>query len=337
MSIPSSNFLHTKKDLFLQGLTVDTHDTSERKEQQAVTKIDPTYNLRLENISFRTSPPTCEKAKSPATTHRNRYPDVLAADLDIVELPVPYDGNSYINANRFHNMIITQGPILKPERKINTLTDFWAMVFENNTSDIVCLTNQINDKLHEQTVAYWNPKLHEQAYIALDCLDYTEINTKTVFDKFIKRANEDISLRVQLVANEVVHFQDKEDDQAVTERIFEITLGDTKKSVHHWHYENWPDHSVCNPKKLAKLLQQTLKQTESISVVHCSAGRGRASVYAVAKQCIENEVKIGIKTTEEIIDQQISSLRQRRPDAVETARQLKLITDTIQAWRDLFQ
>ncbi len=80
--------------------------------------------------------------------HKNRYRNVLPSDdtriiLQIV--PSLVEGSDYINANSItiHSCcpryISTQGPL--PD----TVNDFWQMVWETGTTNIVMVTNPIEN------------------------------------------------------------------------------------------------------------------------------------------------------------------------------------------------
>jgi protein tyrosine phosphatase len=244
---------------------------------------------------------------------KNRYENVLPTGLDLVYVLNPITQmSSYVNASRFfEQMIVTQGPLE------GTLIDFWILALGNAT-DIVCLTDaKVFDQFGgfiEKTYPYWLP---------------VSAKSNIVFEK--KLSDREI-LQVRLVEDPITVIPVSDNSELVSKRVFEISLGDRRKTVAHWFYEKWEDHGVCDPTKLAHLIRLLIAQPDVSLLVHCSAGIGRAAVFAIARKCIENHLRTGIYPTEEQIDQAVIDLRLRRPTSVQGSKQLKLISDVIYAF-----
>ncbi len=265
-------------------------------------KADPAlmapYRERFRKMEAQaSSKPIPEKERSTAypeaslksSEDKNRYPDVLPTSLGLVTIKAK---PGYINANHFEGMIITQGPLKA------TVEDFWLMVFENS-SQIVCLTNHmdfVNGVLKEKTHPYWTSDFQSPL------------------------------VKVRLVEGPMVAIPG--DSERVTRRIFEITVGDKVKRMTHWHYENWPDHGICDSMKLAGLVNLVLDHGGD-PTVHCSAGIGRSGVFAGAKVGIEKKRATGTAPSEQESDGTIVALRKRRPMSVQNPAQLKLIADSL--------
>ncbi|MCE5315853.1 MAG: tyrosine-protein phosphatase [Parachlamydia sp.] len=300
---------------------------------------------------------------------RNRYGDVLPTPVDLVTLAHPTNlETSYINASKFHDMILTQGPI--KNYQVDTVADFWMMTFEQG-KDIVCLTDHMgldrNKNLVEKTFPYWQPLPADPA-------------NPVVYRK--KLGSAEVNFEVRLVegptnafpADRTLRPQDNHAyTERVTKRVFQISLNGQVKRVNHWHFENWKDNCVCNSMLLARLIDR-LSNPVAISpavspsgspwkelafasndsnsdapnetsapgtftpgtvIVHCSAGIGRTGVFAVARHFIERYREGGSFPTHKEIDNAVLELRQRRPGSVQNADQLELIEKAIGSYRKL--
>lgn len=256
-------------------------------------------------------------AMGPATRFRNRYSDILPTCVEIVTLkqPTNYD-TTYINANRYRNMIITQGPLKTPF--VDTVADFWVMAFEQGRN-IACLTDHM-DGVTEKTYPYWMPHDLESAA------------------PLVYRSTEGavIDLEVSLVEGPSTAAAPNEQGEMITKRVFRIALNGTVKYINHWYFENWKDLDTCDPEQLAQLIQlvsfPTAMDQNDATIVHCSAGIGRSGVFAVAKYFIDCYLPNGSVPIDEDIDNAVNDLRQRRPGAVQSLKQLDLIRKTIQAY-----
>lgn len=253
---------------------------------------------------------------------RNRYDDVLPTPVDIVTLKQPTQSETcYINASRFENVIVTQGPFIKGT-VIDTVADLWVMLFENG-GDLVCLTDYINvsrGRMIEKTFPYWNPRDAGKNFS-----DHPDI----VYDKMIGPEGKTVHLQVRLIEGPLMEVKHNEKGECVTKRVFEIKLDQQARRVTHWFFEHWQDQAICDEMQLVQLMKKLLNKQVT---VHCSAGLGRAGVFTIAKLMIERMLKTQQVPTENEIDEAIVELRRRRPGAVQTKDQLELISKTIHAF-----
>ena len=98
-------------------------------------------------------------SKLPQNLSKNRFRDITAYDVIRVHLldgPVDYINANYVNmeissAGQVNRYIATQGPMQ------NTCIDFWQMVWEQDCSLIVMLTETI-DKKKVVCCRYWPDK-----------------------------------------------------------------------------------------------------------------------------------------------------------------------------------
>lgn len=247
----------------------------------------------------------CPTASSFVAASKNRYTDALPTDIDRLVLQHPTCRETdYINANSFAGLVITQGPLK------NTLADFWMLLFEQNVSQLVCLTNHKEpirgqqDILQEKTYPYWN--LPE--------------NSTLIFDTTISGTR----LCVQHACPPEVVL--KNGEQSIERALFYICFGNQIQLIEHWRYINWPDHGASDPDVLSELFKRMYQSPYFDKIaVHCSAGLGRSGVFAVIKAVMQNYMQSGILPTDCDVIRQIIDLRSRRPGAVQNSVQLRLI------------
>ena len=222
---------------------------------------------------------TVEAACAKGNMMKNRYRDVLPADEFRVRLNRQPD---YINANRCivplqdlefsKSYIMTQGPMDE------TAGDFWEMVWQENSSSVVMLTNTIENRMlkcHQYFPDVENPKVSYTS--ALGTFVANLIDQQSAHDFTIRK------ISLQIVG--------KSEPRTIT----------------HYHYTGWPDHGVPdNPTSFVKFflylsslgvlpsIPKNSKQEEANSlnespapppVLHCSAGIGRTGVLCVVDSC----------------------------------------------------
>uniref|UniRef100_UPI00398EAA5C receptor-type tyrosine-protein phosphatase H n=1 Tax=Pristiophorus japonicus TaxID=55135 RepID=UPI00398EAA5C len=179
---------------------------------------------------------------------KNRYTNVLPYDVSRVKLsPQPESNTSdYINANYMpgyksdREFIAAQGPL--PD----TVTDFWRMVWEQESAVIVMLTNCV-ELNRVKCEIYW--PLDDSPHTYGDIT--VTITSTVVFPEWTLR-----------------DFRIKGAGHSET------------RSVSHFHFTAWPDHGV--PETTEKLIEFRCLIREHLNrnpvgppVVHCSAGVGR--------------------------------------------------------------
>ncbi|XP_072318765.1 protein tyrosine phosphatase receptor type Db isoform X15 [Eucyclogobius newberryi] len=262
------------------------------KFSQEYESVDPGQQFTWENSNLEVNKP------------KNRYANVIAYDHSRVILSsiegVP--GSDYINSNyidgyrRQTAYIATQGPL--PE----TFGDFWRMVWEQHTANIIMMT-----KLEEKSRMpsyffskvkcdqYW-PTRGTETYglIQVTLLDTVELATYSVktFALYKSGSNE-------------------------------------KREVRHFQFTAWPDHGVpehptpflaflrrikaCNPPDAGPM------------VVHCSAGVGRTGCFIVIDAMTE---RIKHEKTMDIYGH-VTLMRSQRNYMVQTEDQYIFIHDAL--------
>lgn len=171
-------------------------------------------------------------------------------------------------------------------------TEFWLMVFKTKSSHIVMLTKLL-EKRKVKAHCYWPG--NEGDTVTFNNLQVT-------------------CTKVEEIASDLII------------RTFTVKMNDEEHEVTHWHFTEWPDHDVVEPKKLFSLINRVNESMENIDsalIVHCSAGIGRSGCFVAARDLLlqPQEERSLIKTT--------ADLRLQRAGMVQSVQQYQLIRDTI--------
>ncbi|XP_029429653.1 tyrosine-protein phosphatase non-receptor type 7 [Rhinatrema bivittatum] len=282
----------TPREITLHFLRTSSHVLSKEKLQERA------RNLKELEEEYSKIPPNYvnpEELDIPGRASKDRYKSILPNPQSRVCLSRAdsQEGSSYINANYIRGyagqekaFIATQGPML------NTVTDFWQMVWQERASIIVMITKLKEGK--EKCVLYWPDQ--EGTYgqfriLVQDTRDYVEY---TVRDLTIQLKGED-------------------------------------RHVKHFLYSSWPDHQTPeSPKPLLRLTAEVEeKRQEAVGkgpvVVHCSAGIGRTGCFiATSIGCQELKTKgqvdiMGI----------VCKLRLDRGGMIQTSEQYQFLHHTL--------
>uniref|UniRef100_A0A8C3AYW8 Receptor-type tyrosine-protein phosphatase C n=1 Tax=Cyclopterus lumpus TaxID=8103 RepID=A0A8C3AYW8_CYCLU len=192
-----------------------------------------------------------KEAKKSCNVSKNRYVDILPYDYNRVQLTTGNGeaGCEYINASSIDRFCMSAGP------KDETVSDFWRMVWEQQSSIIVMVT-RCEEGNRIKCAQYWPSPERE-----------TEI-----FEEFIVKLNSedhcpDYTIRHLSLTNVSLHQTEKNSEREVT----------------HIQFMSWPDHGVPGePHLLLKLRRRVNAFKNFFSgpiVVHCSAGVGRTGTY----------------------------------------------------------
>uniref|UniRef100_A0A672TMG1 protein-tyrosine-phosphatase n=1 Tax=Strigops habroptila TaxID=2489341 RepID=A0A672TMG1_STRHB len=228
----------------------------------------------------------------PSHGTKNRYKTILPNPLSRVYLKPknPSDSlSTYINANYIRGyggkekaFIATQGPM------INTVNDFWQMVWQEDSPVIVMIT-KLKEK-NEKCVLYWPEK-------------------RGIYGK------------VEVLVNSV------QECKNYTIRQLTIKQGSQSRSVKHYWYTSWPDHKTPDSAQplLQLMLDVEEDRVESPGrgpvIVHCSAGIGRTGCFiatAIGCQQLKEE---GVVDALSIVCQ----LRVDRGGMVQTSEQYEFV------------
>ncbi|XP_028812752.1 tyrosine-protein phosphatase non-receptor type 5 isoform X2 [Denticeps clupeoides] len=229
----------------------------------------------------------------PGVVRKNRYKTILPNTHSRVCLKATDNDDflsTYINANYLLGYggeekvyIATQGPT------VNTVTDFWRMVWQEHSPIIVMITN-IEEK---------NEK----------CTEYWPEDTATYED-------------IEVTVKEVI----QADDYSL--RTFTVKCDSEERSLRQYWYTSWPDQKTPDKAppllELVHAVEEARQQAPPQSgpvIVHCSAGIGRTGCFIattiLCKQ-LKNEGVVDILRT-------TSQLRLDRGGMIQTAEQYQFV------------
>ncbi|XP_062577033.1 uncharacterized protein LOC134238932 isoform X2 [Saccostrea cucullata] len=239
----------------------------------------------------------CDEGKRTENVPKNRFKTTFPYDHSRVILRRQDENLSdYINANyidgpnRKKEYIAAQGP------KQNTLGDFWAMLWQENITTVVMLTN-LREGEKIKCTQYWPDK-------------DKHINYGTVSVKWMEE-------------REYAFF--------VTRKL-KVINKEMKKSrvLTHYHYTAWPDHGTPDPLCLIifhnHVIRTQSNQKNAPTVVHCSAGVGRTGTY-IALDILH---QMGTKTGKVNVAECVRKMRENRMTMVQTYEQYITIFLTLQ-------
>ncbi|XP_041114158.1 receptor-type tyrosine-protein phosphatase R-like isoform X1 [Polyodon spathula] len=232
----------------------------------------------------------------PSHGTKNRYKTILPNPHSRVCLKTKsiYDPlSSYINANYIRGYmgeektyIATQGPM------INTVNDFWQMVWQEDSPVIVMIT-KLKEK-NEKCVLYWPER-------------------RGIYGK------------VEVLINSV-----RECDH-YTIRSLTLKQGGQCCSVKHYWYTSWPDHKTPDSAQpLLQLITEVEEDRKASAgrgpvIVHCSAGIGRTGCFIATTTGCRQLKQEGVVDVLSIACQ----LRVDRGGMVQTGEQYEFIHHTL--------
>ncbi|XP_078495891.1 receptor-type tyrosine-protein phosphatase gamma-like [Ciona intestinalis] len=249
----------------------------------------------------------CDASILVENTEKNRYTNIVAYDHTRVLLQVNrnrhrnlHRGADYINANYVSSYtsnrayIACQGPLP------NTFNDFWRMVWENNTSTIIMITNLV-EKGRRKCDQYWPQEGREQYKHIVVTLKSTEVFANYTVRSFTLKNN----------------------------KLSRRNGRGGERRVMQFHYTQWPDHGT--PEYLLPVLSFIRKSSTSNPphagpiVIHCSAGVGRTGTYIVIHSMMEMLQATGYVNVREFLQQ----IRLQRNHLVQTEDQYVFVHDAI--------
>lgn len=243
---------------------------------------------------------TFDVSTKPENKVKNRYANILAYDHSRVVLNTVenLDSSDYINANyvdgydKTSKFIATQGPVAA------AFGDFWRMVWEQNTTTIVMITNLI-EKGRTKCQKYWpNDGEPEQEYGNIKVLTLDE---NELADYIIRR----FTITLMKNGSEV-----------------------SSRKISQYQFISWPDHGCPQfPSQLLQFIKRirSLPQNGGPIVLHCSAGVGRTGTYMTIDAMLDQIEK------EQVIDVfgYVTHIRGQRNLLVQTEPQYIFIYKTV--------
>lgn len=219
--------------------------------------------------------------------------------------------------------IATQGPLQ------NTIDDFWLMIWQQQVSVIIMVTQEV-ERGKNKCCKYW-PNLNS---LPMYC---KQIKVETIVDSS-SQSGEDIN------------FTDNGNKTAVGNnnnyvyREFVVTFETQARKVAHWHYTAWSDLNIpSDPTNILDFLEDINSHRQQAStnksftqneldhpiVVHCSAGIGRSGTLIVIDMIID-QLKNNLLTYEIDIQRIVRTVRAQRSGLVQTETQYKFVYLAIQ-------
>ncbi|XP_028402504.1 receptor-type tyrosine-protein phosphatase F-like [Dendronephthya gigantea] len=233
----------------------------------------------------------CTIAKSPENKSKNRYGNIVSYDDALVTLTdngqVSYINASFITGVKPRSYIATQGPTTK------TVSTFWEMIWEQECSIIVMLTN-LKEKEKVKCAKYWT-------------------ESSKAFGKIF------------------LTFQGKELFPYYVIRKFLLEKDESERYVTQFHFTAWPDHGV--PKYPTQLLafQHALRspgvEINGPIVVHCSAGVGRTGTFIAIDHSLENFFHQDQRSVD--VFHIVQEMRKCRVNMIQTLEQYILVHEAI--------
>ncbi|KAL7061283.1 hypothetical protein AAHC03_09497 [Spirometra sp. Aus1] len=263
---------------------------------------DAGYQAEFEAIeqNVRTNWPTAI-ARLPENMQKNRYSNVFAYDHTRVVLKNPHGRKSdYINANyvdgfrRPKAYIAAQGPMS------STFDDFWQMIWDENCSIIVMISNFV-ERGKRKCDQYW-PSEGQQSYGTIS----VRMLSETVLACYVIRVFDVKNLKCKKFAKDRI--------------------------VYHYQYTDWRDFDVpLSPLPVLVFVKTTVAHWSSVTgpiTVHCSAGVGRTGTYI----CIESLIR-QLETENQVnIQGFLEHIRQQRMKLVQTEQQYAFIHDALREY-----
>ncbi|XP_078328949.1 receptor-type tyrosine-protein phosphatase T-like isoform X2 [Crassostrea virginica] len=153
--------------------------------------------------------------------------------------------------------IATQGP------KENTVNDFWRMVWQQNVTQIIMLTN-IMEGGKIKCFQYWPDCSNTELYG-----NFTIENVSEKHYAFYITRKFVLSHKQQQMSHDIMQY----------------------------HYTMWPDHGTPEPVNLAvfhsEVLRTSADENKTPMVVHCSAGIGRTGTFIALDALFKEGIKSG--------------------------------------------
>ncbi|KAL5481987.1 hypothetical protein EMCRGX_G022265 [Ephydatia muelleri] len=232
-------------------------------------------------------------ATLPESKLKNRYPDALPYDHTRVKLSVPDNetGTDYINASFIRDgdptrprYIVTQGPL------VNTVSDFWQMVWEQDVSVIVMLTT-LSEMGMAQCSQYWPSSGVSQYHI----------------------------YEVRLVSE-----HEASDAYVIRSLFLRNMQTQQSRTVTHFQYHAWPSSQVPQPAlsllEFRRKVNKAHAQQQSPLLIHCNGGIGRSGAYCLIDMAL-NRIASGAKEIN--LAATVEYLRDQRPNMVRTKAQFE--------------
>ncbi|XP_071800431.1 receptor-type tyrosine-protein phosphatase T-like [Asterias amurensis] len=239
---------------------------------------------------------SCERAKDDKNKEKNRYANIIPYDFSRVVLEkLPDEPDSdYVNAsymdgfNEPNKYIASQGP------NKASVCDMWRMIWQENTTKIVMLTN-LQEGVKGKCEKYWP-------------------------DKTACYGNYVVTLKKEVT----------QPDYIVRDFMMDRKMQDEGcRYVRQYHFITWPDmglpHDPIKVVNFVKTVKEFSPKNAGPMVVHCSAGIGRTGVFLVLDAMLD-QAKVEGRVD---IWNFACSMRDKRMKMIQTPAQYEFIFDVL--------
>ncbi|KAK7926276.1 hypothetical protein WMY93_008586 [Mugilogobius chulae] len=284
---------------YKEMLRVDSQSNSSQLRDEFQTLNSVTPHLDVEE---------CSIALLPRNREKNRSMDVLPPDRALAFLVTTEgESNNYINAalaDSFHRQAAF---VVTPHPLPGTTADFWRLVYDYGCTAVVML-NQLNQSNSAwPCVQYWpEPGLQQYGPMEVEFLSMS--------------ADEDVITRLFRVKN-------------VT-RLQEGQLVVCQFQFLRWSaYRDVPDSKKAFLNLLAQVHKWQRDCGEGRTVVHCLNGGGRSGVFCACNILLE------MSQYQNMVDifYAVKTLRNCKPNMVESLDQYRFCYDLVQEYLDCFE
>nr|ACE75168.1 protein tyrosine phosphatase [Glyptapanteles flavicoxis] len=209
---------------------------------------------------------TYENFKKPKNKNKNRFWNIPCWDDTRVILFETNDGADYINANYINGFDLKRKFIATEQPMVNTLNNFWTMLWQENSRIIVKLSGGEEES-------------------KLNCIPYFSSNQyNNIIGDFIVKQEK---IRLEYYYTETVL------------SITHIRTGESK-TVHHYNYWNWPEDKFPDRRELLEFLLVMNKKYQELFleavinnqlspgpiVVHGNSGIMRTPTFCAIDTCL---------------------------------------------------
>ncbi|XP_076472570.1 tyrosine-protein phosphatase non-receptor type 11-like [Babylonia areolata] len=253
-----------------------------------------------------------KEGQRPENKLKNRYKNILPFDHTRVVLndgDPNIVGSDYINAN----YISSEEDTVEPKKTYiatqgclhSTTTDFWRMVWQDNSRVIVMTTKEV-ERGKSKVAKYWPDENSEREFAAYNATFRVQYLNEKAESDYIRR--------------ELLLIREAKDGQVAEE----------PRKIFQFYFHTWPDYGVpSDPGSVLHVLHMVNTQQEDVPdagpiIVHCSAGIGRTGTFIVL-DILLNQIKTHGFDCDIDIQKTILMVRSQRSGMVQTEAQYKFV------------
>lgn len=263
----------------------------QRRKYPALLRVEWQLLCKVEGHSVRHGAKSTNECK-------NQNKKILPYDYNRVVLdPIPgIPDSDYINASYIDSLLKPNAYIATQGPNEKTIVDFWRLIWQETVPCIVMLTKTF-DFIKVMCNQYWPSQVNQTE-------NYGDIGV-TVLDE-------------EYLANFVI-------------RNIKIAKGAEERPVIHFHYTEWPCHSVPFASGLLEFRRRFRLYMKNVDaerpiVAHCSDGAGRTGVFLA----IDANLELAEEDGNFDVFPYVKQLRGSRRGLVESLDQYRFIYETLE-------